>query len=139
MTDRARARSTQVTRARAIRKDAGNNVPEEGDLHMKRQFAAFAASLLATAAFAQAQPEPASGEPPVEESEAPEDQNTREVTPPEPLPRPQGENADGATPQAAPPAAPIEAADESDWDVNNPQGAQLTQVPTSWASTSCQG
>ena len=96
---------------------------------MKRQFAAFAAGLLATTAFAQAQPEPAPGEPPVKESEAPEDQNTREVTPPEPLPRPQDETADGATPQAAPPAAPIEAAEESDWDVNNPQGAQLTQVP----------
>ncbi len=63
---------------------------------------------------------------PVEETEAPEDANTREVPPLDPAPGQTAETAPGI------PAVAEDGAGEEDapkWDVNNPPGATITQVP----------
>jgi len=78
-------------------------------------------SLLATAALAQ-DPVPQVQRDPVEETEAPEDENTRAAPAPDPAP---GQTAEG---QAAGEPDEVDA-DASEWDVNSPPGATITQVP----------
>ena len=60
---------------------------------------------------------------PVEASEAPEDENTRPAPPPDPVP--------GQSPEAPDDAVSVEedARNGPDWDISNPPGATLTQVP----------
>ncbi|WP_271077308.1 amidohydrolase family protein [Aurantiacibacter sp. MUD61] len=90
---------------------------------MLRTNSLFAASLLAIAiampAHAQVQPPAESDDPPVE-SEATEDENTRIAPPAIPESDQTGEG------DAAPATAEAE---ETGWDVNNPPGVQITQVP----------
>ena len=78
---------------------------------------------LVAAAVAAQDPAPEVQQDPVEETEAPEDQNTRDVPSIDPAP--------GQTPETAPAADPAvdEGEDEAEWDVNNPPGATITQVP----------
>ncbi|MHB9878359.1 amidohydrolase family protein [Pacificimonas sp. ICDLI1SI03] len=96
---------------------------------MNRSVISLLAALLSSSASAQA-PAP-EGEPrPVEQSEAPEDQNTREVLPPDAAPRPAPE--DDATVAASDndgQGAPDADEQEPEWDVNNPPGATIRQVP----------
>ena len=80
------------------------------------------ASVLAVL-LAQAAPQPASQQPPVERTEAPEDQSTRPPTQAPTTPPPT------QRPQAAVPAAAPAPAKGQKWDVNNPPGATVRQVP----------
>jgi imidazolonepropionase-like amidohydrolase/Tol biopolymer transport system component len=96
---------------------------------MVRGISIILVGLLSTTAFAQQpvqQEEPA---PPVEETEAPEDQNTRNAPPADPLPgqAPEAEQPTQATVQPAQVAA--EDDEEPKWDVNNPPGVAVAQVP----------
>ncbi|NVD45770.1 amidohydrolase family protein [Qipengyuania atrilutea] len=91
---------------------------------MIRKFALFSAAgslaLASATAAQQAQPTP---EPdPVEETEAPEDQNTREITPPDPIPGQSIEN--DATGESIAESDP-----DAEWDVNNPPGVPISQIP----------
>ncbi|RPF71790.1 amidohydrolase family protein [Aurantiacibacter spongiae] len=82
------------------------------------------AGLFSVAAAAQQpQPEPGSAPDPVEETEATEDQNLRPDLPP-PDPAPGQSVEDDAT------GAGVSAQEgEPDWDVNNPPGVPITQIP----------
>lgn len=91
---------------------------------MIRKFALLSAAgflALASASAAQ-QGQPTPRPDPVEETEAPEDQNTREVLPPDPAPGQSIENdATGESIAAG--------NDDGEWDVNNPPGVPISQVP----------
>ncbi|WP_340586893.1 amidohydrolase family protein [Erythrobacter alti] len=91
---------------------------------MLRKFTLFAAtSLFATsAAYAQVQP-PADQAQPPEETEVTEDENVRVAPPADPAP---GQSVE--TPEVAN-AEPE--AESTEWDVNNPPGVAISQVPIS--------
>ena len=80
-----------------------------------------ASSLLASTAYAQVQP-PADQAQPPEETEVTEDENTRTAPPADPAP---GQSVET---EAAPEVETAEA-DDGAWDVNNPPGAIISQVP----------
>ncbi|WP_170004305.1 amidohydrolase family protein [Pseudopontixanthobacter vadosimaris] len=82
-------------------------------------------SFVHTAAAQQVQPV----EPPVEATEAPEDEARSPETQAESLPVQTGIAVQPAAPTAAMVTAADPAADETDWDVNNPRGATIRQVP----------
>ncbi|RJY08127.1 amidohydrolase family protein [Aurantiacibacter aquimixticola] len=92
---------------------------------MLRTFSLLAASsLLALASTAQAQVQPPADQAqPPEETEVTEDENTRVAPPADPAP---GQSAETAQVANADPAI-----DSGDWDVNNPPGVGVTQVPIS--------
>ena len=87
---------------------------------MKRTVTSLLAVLLSTTAAAQvAAPPP--GPDPVEESETTEDRNTRDVAP--------SDNAAVQSPGGGDGEAAAGEDDEPEWDVNNPPGATIQQVP----------
>ena len=88
---------------------------------MKTSLLLLTTALLSTTALAQAQ-QPAQQADPVEETEAPEDESLRPVTGIDTLPEQSPE--DDATDES------IAANDEEpEWDVNNPPGVAVSQVP----------
>ena len=88
---------------------------------MNRTAISLLAVLLSTSAAAQVSA-PQTQPDPVEQSEAPEDRNTREVPP--------SDLAPGQSPERNATGPAIGEGDEAPaWDVNNPPGAPITQVP----------
>ena len=91
---------------------------------MRRTQVTYLALLFAAPGYAQIAPTPV---PPVEQTKAPEDQATDPVPPPPPLPNPTPSPL--AAPQAAPLPAAAKPAKPPKWNVNQPLGARIRQVP----------
>ncbi|MBM3929404.1 MAG: amidohydrolase, partial [Sphingomonadales bacterium] len=92
---------------------------------MKHSVATVLATLFATGAIA-AQVAPSPQDKPVEQTKAPEDKARDPLPAPDPLPVSQSTAPVVAQTQPAQPAAPAKPAK---WDVNNPPGATIRQVP----------
>ncbi len=89
---------------------------------MIRTVTVLLSALLATSAIAQVAPAPAEQPNPVEETEVPEDQNTRITPPADPMSR--------QSPEDGPTGAAISDDDDKPkWDINNPPGWTIRQVP----------
>jgi imidazolonepropionase-like amidohydrolase/Tol biopolymer transport system component len=93
---------------------------------MKTSVASVLALVLAAGAVAQTPPQEQAK--PVEQTQAPEDQATK---PPEEAPKPLPSPTASPTPTATPtvPAATATRAKPPKWDINNPPGATIRQVP----------